>query len=133
MLESFHQEIRLIHVGCVALSGSLFAFRGVLRSADSAIANHEALRYSSYAIDTTLLIAAILLMTILHQYPFVNGWLTAKVVLLVAYVGLGTLALKRGRTRCIRIIAFAAALLTYALMIGIAVAHEPIGWLIRIR
>jgi uncharacterized membrane protein SirB2 len=133
MLESFYQEIRLVHIGCVALSGSLFAVRGALRCAEYAIANHRALRLGSYAIDTTLLVAAALLTTILHQYPFVNGWLTAKVVLLVPYVGFGTLALKRGRTRRIRIIAFAAALLIYIFMIGVAVAHQPIGWLIRFR
>jgi uncharacterized membrane protein SirB2 len=133
MLESFYLQIRLVHIVCVALSGSLFAVRGALRSAEYAIANHRALRLGSYMIDTALLVAAVVLTTILHQYPFVNGWLTAKVVLLVLYVGFGTLALKRGRTRRIRIIAFAAALLTYIFMIGVAVAHEPIGWLIRFR
>ena len=57
------------------------------------------LRYLSYTIDTVLLTAALMLATMLHQYPFVHGWLTAKVLLLVVYVVLGSYALKRGATR----------------------------------
>ena len=48
------------------------------------------LRYLSYTIDTVLLTAALMLATILHQYPFVHAWLTVKVLLLVVYVVLGS-------------------------------------------
>jgi uncharacterized membrane protein SirB2 len=47
----------------------------------------------------------------------------------VAYVVLGSLALKRGHTPRARTIAFVAALVTYAAMLGIARAHHPLGWL----
>ena len=93
----FYPEIKLVHVGAVIASGSLFAARGALMLARSPQANHAALRYLSYAIDTTLLTAALMLVTILHQYPFVQGWLTVKVLLLVVYVVLGSLALRRAR------------------------------------
>src|SRR3546814_9171598 len=71
------------------------------------------MRYLSYSIDTTLLTAALMLLTILPASMFANGWLTLKLVLLVVYVVLGTLALKRGKTRRVRAISFVAALLTY--------------------
>src|SRR3954462_1675333 len=71
----FYPEIKLVHVGAVIASGSLFALRGTLMLARSPLANHAALRYLSYAIDTTLLTAALMLVTILHQYPFVQAWL----------------------------------------------------------
>jgi hypothetical protein len=45
-----------------------------------------------------LLVAALTLTAIVRQYLFVHGWLTVKVVLLVVYVVLGSLALKRGKT-----------------------------------
>ena len=48
------------------------------------------LRYLSYTIDTVLLTAALMLATILHQYPFVHAWLTVKVLLLVVYIVLGS-------------------------------------------
>ena len=63
------------------------------------------LRYLPHAVDTVLLTTALMLTTVIHQYPFSTGWLTAKVVLLVAYIVLGSIALKRGRTRRIRIAA----------------------------
>ena len=90
--------------------------------------NHAALRGLSYAIDTTLLTAALMLVTILHQYPFVQAWLTAKVLLLVVYIVLGTLALKRGRTRGVQVACFFAALAVFAAIVGIARAHDPRGW-----
>src|SRR5690606_9376471 len=77
-------------------------------------------RYLSYAIDTVLLTAALMLATLLRQYPFVHAWLTVKVVLLVVYIGLGTFALKRGRTRRVRAVCFAAAVLVYLFIISVA-------------
>ena len=123
----FYPEIKLVHVGAVIASGSLFALRGTLMLARSALANHAALRYLSYAIDTTLLTAALMLVTILHQYPFVQGWLTVKVLLLVVYVVLGTLALKRGRTRRMQTTCFFAALAVFLLIASVARAHHPLG------
>ena len=74
-----------------------------------------------------LLTAALMLATILHQYPFVHGWLTMKVVLLVVYVVLGTFALKRGRTRKLRVVCWLAALAVYAFIISVARVHHPAG------
>ena len=124
----FYPQIKFVHVAAVILSGSLFALRGMLMLARSRWTNHAALRGLSYAIDTTLLTAALMLVTILHQYPFVQAWLTAKVLLLVVYVALGTLALKRGRTRGVQVACFFAALAVFAMIVGIARAHDPRGW-----
>ena len=129
MLASHYADIRLLHVACVALSGTLFTCRGVLRLCDSPVANTGALRWASYLIDTTLLAAAILLALILHQYPLVNGWLTMKTGLLVVYIALGVIALKRAHTRFGRAAALIAALLTYCSIIGVAITHHPSGWL----
>jgi uncharacterized membrane protein SirB2 len=96
-------------------------------------ANHRLLRYSSYVIDTTLLVAAILLTLILHQYPFTDAWLTTKFLLLVLYIVLGTFALKSACTLPGRAIAFLCALLTFAYIIGVAITHQPAGWLTLIR
>jgi uncharacterized membrane protein SirB2 len=133
MLVSHYAELRLLHIGCVALSGTLFTVRGLLRIGEHAIANHRALRMSSYVIDTILLSAAIPLTVILHQYPFVDAWLTAKTLLLVLYIALGIVALKRARTRSGRIGALVAALSTFGMMIGVAITHHPAGWLILLR
>jgi len=123
----FYPEIKLVHVGAVMASGALFTTRGALMLARSPLASHAALRYLSYAIDSTLLTAALMLVTLLHQYPFVDGWLTAKVLLLVVYIVLGSLALKRGRTRSMRAGCYFAALCVYLYIVSIARAHDPRG------
>src|SRR6187402_3909377 len=94
----FYPEIKWVHVAAVLASGVLFALRGTAMLAGARWYMAAPLRYLSYTVDTVLLTAALMLATILHQYPFVHGWLTAKVGLLIVYILLGSLALKRART-----------------------------------
>lgn len=128
----FYPQIKFVHILCVILSGSLFTLRGLLMLMRSRYTNHVALRMLSYAIDTTLLTAALMLITVLHQYPFVQAWLTVKVLLLVLYIVLGVLALRRGRTRKAQVTSFVAALLVYAFIISVALAHNPWGVFTRL-
>lgn len=126
----FYPQIKTVHIAAVACSGGLFLLRGLLvQSGKSRWGMAAPLRYLSYGIDTVLLTAALMLLTILPGAMFANGWLATKLVLLVAYVVLGTFALKRGRTPRARLAFFAAATLTYVVMFGIARAHHPFGWL----
>lgn len=129
MLASHFVAIRQVHIACVLLSGALFCLRGSLRIAHIGAANHRLLRLASYGIDTALLAAAVLLTIIVQQFPFVDAWLTAKVLLLGVYIVLGSVALRRARTRRASVLAFGGALLTYAWIIGVAVTHAPAGWL----
>jgi len=85
------------------------------------------LRYLPHAVDTVLLTTALMLTTVIHQFPFAVGWLTTKVVLLVVYIVLGSIALKRGRTKTVRVAAFVAALATVAYLVTVARAHHPLG------
>ena len=131
-LIAFYPQIKWVHIATVCASGSLFALRGALVQAGlPRWAMAAPVRYLSYTIDTTLLTAALMLLTILPGAMFANGWLTTKLVLVFVYVGLGTFALKRGRTPRIRTICFVAALLVFMTIIGIALAHHPLGWLLR--
>jgi len=130
-LLEFYPQIKFVHVLCVVLSGSLFALRGtVMLLAGPAPPNHAALRYLSYAIDTTLLTAALMLVTMLHQYPFVQAWLTVKVLLLGLYIVLGVYALRRGSTRAVRGACLLAALVVFACIAGVAHMHDPRGLLL---
>ncbi|HKR36414.1 MAG TPA: SirB2 family protein [Steroidobacteraceae bacterium] len=126
MLE-FYAQIKAVHIAAVMASGLLFLLRGAAVQFGAGWAMAAPLRYLSYSIDTVLLTAALMLATILHQYPFVHGWLTAKVLLLVCYVVLGSFALKRGRTRAVRTWCWIAALLVYLFIVSIARAHHPLG------
>ena len=123
----FYAEIKWVHIAAVLCSGALFALRGAVMLAGARWYMAAPLRYLSYTIDTVLLTAALMLATILHQYPFVHAWLTTKVVLLVVYVILGSYALKRGATRIVRVRAYFAALLVFGFIISVARAHDPRG------
>lgn len=123
----FYPQIKAVHIAAVMASGMLFLLRGAAVQLGAPWAMAAPLRYLSYSIDTVLLTAALMLATILHQYPFAHGWLTAKVLLLVCYVVLGSLALKRGRTPAMRTSCWIAALLVYLFIVSIARAHHPLG------
>ncbi len=126
MLE-FYPEIKLVHVTAAIVSGSLFLLRGTLVSWGSGWGMIAPVRYLSYSIDIVLLTAAILLLTVLPTDIYGNGWLWFKLTLLGSYIGLGTLALKRGRTATIRRGCFAAAIAVYACIYFIARTHDPLG------
>jgi uncharacterized membrane protein SirB2 len=126
MLE-YYPQIKLVHVLCVILSGSLFTVRGLLMLIGSSLSNHLALRLLSYTIDTTLLTAALMLVALLHQYPFVQSWLTVKVLLLPVYIVLGIFALHRGRSRASRAVCFFAALAVFVFLVSVARSHDPRG------
>lgn|SRR3546814_7437 len=126
----FYPQIKWVHIACVLASGLLFALRGLLTQFGyTGAAQWEPVRWLSYAIDTTLLTAALMLVSILPGALFANGWLTLKMVLLVSYVVLATLALKRARTPRARLAFYVAALATYVYMLGVARMHHPLGWL----
>lgn len=130
----FYAQIKWVHVAAVICSGVIFVLRGLLvQLGKSRIAMAAPVRYLSYSVDTVLLTAALMLLTILPAGMFGNGWLTIKIMLLFVYVGLGTMALRRARTPHGRATAYVAALLVYVTIIGIALAHHPLGWLAWLR
>jgi len=124
---SLYLPVKHVHVASVYLSFSLFLFRGALLWLDSRWLRHWTLRIIPHVVDTVLLTSALMLTTIIRQYPFANGWLTVKVVLLVVYIVLGSFALKRGRTRTVRAVAFVAAALTFLFIYSVACTHNPLG------
>lgn len=126
-MEAFYLEIRAVHIGAVILSGLLMLLRGVARNAFGATwVMAWPVRTLSYTIDTVLLTAALMLTTIIQQYPFVDSWLTMKVLLLVVYIMLGYNGL-RGRTPQVRWASLASAALVYGFIVTIARAHSPLG------
>lgn len=125
----FYPNIKLVHIAMAMASVALFALRGAGVVAGMRWPHATVLRWASYAIDTTLLTAALMMLTFLPGAMFANGWLAAKVTLLVVYVLLGVFALRRGRTQATRVACYIAALATFAMMYTIARAHHPLGFL----
>ena len=116
--------VKHIHVTCAALSISLFLLRGVLMLRHSAALQQRWLKITPHVVDTLLLASALTMVAWSAQYPFVQSWLTAKVLALLAYIVLGMIALKRGKTARIRLIAFIAALLVFAYIVAVALTKQ---------
>lgn len=123
-----YQCLRAVHIACVALSVAGFTLRGLLMLRDSRWLQHRLARVLPHLNDTVLLAAAIGLALMSGQYPFVAPWLTAKLAGLVLYIVLGTLALRPGRSKGPRTLAFAAALVTVAWVISVAISRDPAGF-----
>lgn len=123
-----YAALKHLHMTSVGLSILLFVLRGIWMFADSPRLQSRFARIVPHIVDTILLGSAIALMFVIHQYPFVNGWLTAKVFGLVLYILLGTIALKRGPTKVVRGLAFFAAVAVFVWIFMTARMHSP--WLI---
>lgn len=123
----FYPQIKLLHVAAVFASGGLFLLRGLAVQAGLRWGMVAPVRFLSYGIDILLLSAALMLVAVLPSAVFANGWLWVKLGLLIAYVALGSFALKRGRTPGVRSACFIAALLVFGTMYTIARAHDPLG------
>ena len=126
-MEALYLEIRAVHIGAVILSGLLMLLRGLARNGFGASwVMAWPVRALSYTIDTVLLTAALMLTTIIQQYPFVDGWLTMKVLLSVGYIMLGYRAL-RGQTAKVRWVSLVGAALVFGFIVTVARAHNPFG------
>lgn len=131
---SLYPDIWPIHVTAVILSGTIFLIRGVAIQTQARWPMTRPVRYLSYTVDTVLLAAGVTLVVILPHAMFANGWLNVKLVLVVVYILLGTLALKRARGIAWRRVCLVAALCIYATIIVIAWTHSPYGplvWLLH--
>ena len=121
--------LKQLHLTTIAVTLALFVLRGIWMMAAPARLQTRWVRILPHANDTLLLASGIALAVRLQQYPFVQGWLTAKFFALILYIVLGTYALKRGQTQGQRIAAWIAALLVFAYMVAVALTHSPAPFL----
>lgn len=121
--------LKHIHVTCAVISFALFFLRGIWSFNSSPIMRQRWVKIVPHAVDTLLLVSALALAFTIQQYPFVDGWLTAKFFGLVLYILLGTLALKYGKTKAVRVSAWLAALAVFAYIVLVAKQHNPLPFI----
>lgn len=112
--------LKHLHVTFAVLSLLGFSLRGFWMLKESPMLQKKPVRILPHINDTLLLLTAIMLAVLTGFYPFVTGWVTLKVILLVVYIVLGVFALKRGKTRQSRTVFFVAALATIIAIFAIA-------------
>lgn len=129
---STYYFILYTHITCAALSIILFTLRGIWMMTDSSLLQLRVVRILPHVIDTVLLLAAIALTFLINQFPIVSHWLTVKLVALIVYISLGMVALRLGKTKTQRIVAFFLALIVFSFIVSVAYYHHPLGILLLV-
>jgi uncharacterized membrane protein SirB2 len=122
--------LKHLHITFVVISITGFFLRGVWMLRDSPMLDRLWVRVVPHVNDTLLLAAATGLSIVQQQYPFVHGWVTAKVLGLLAYIGFGMFALRRGRSKAVRAGFWLASLASFAYIVSVALTRDPRGLLI---
>jgi uncharacterized membrane protein SirB2 len=117
--------LKHLHLTAVLVTSVLFTLRGIWMMIDSPQLQRRWVKIVPHVNDTILLFSALALTVVVHQYPFVNAWLTAKLAALVVYIGLGMIALRLGKTRFIKVLAWCGALLTLTYIVAVALTRNP--------
>ncbi len=116
-----------LHVGCAVLSIAGFLARGLLMLNDSPLLGRRLVRVAPHVVDTALLASALWLAWFLGASPLEQPWLAAKIAALFAYIGLGMVALRRGRSKGVRAAAFVAALAVALYIVAVAYSRDARG------
>ncbi|MCP1674961.1 putative membrane protein SirB2 [Natronocella acetinitrilica] len=117
--------VKHLHSTMALLTISLFLLRGVWMIAWPGMLQRRWVRIVPHVIDTVLLASAITMLVMISLNPLTQGWLMVKILGLVAYIVLGTIALRRGRTKPARIAAFVGALLVFFYIYAVAFSKQP--------
>lgn len=123
-----YTSLKILHLGSVLLSYSLFFLRGLWVLRASPVMQQRWVKIVPHLIDSVLLGSAIALAVLLGISPFVAPWLAAKIIALLLYIVLGSIALKRGKTRRMQLIAWLAAQAVFFYIALTALAHDPMPW-----
>jgi uncharacterized membrane protein SirB2 len=124
-LASFHPYLKLFHVTTVVITGSLFLLRFVWMLQGQLEQRGAWINTLPHYNDTLLFISGLAMASILGQLPMQAPWLTSKLFVLLAYILLGSLALRRGSQRWFRGMAGVAAISCYLYIIAIALSRDP--------
>lgn len=116
--------VKHLHMTTAVLSGLLFLVRGIWMLLESRMLTRRWTKVVPHMVDTVLLVSALTMVFWSGQYPFVQPWLTAKVVALVGYIGVGMVALKYGKTKTVRAGAFVVALLLFLYILKVALTRQ---------
>lgn len=122
ILKNFHMAF-----AGIAIVG--FLLRGYWHVTDSKLLQSRATRVLPHVSDALFLVTGIWLVLMLNLNALQYDWLLAKFAGLFAYIGLGMVAFRFGRTPGIRLVAFIAAVMSFAYIVGAALAKSPLSWL----
>lgn len=121
----YYLPVKNLHMAAVGLSIVFFIIRAYWSVTGSALLQRRPVRIVPHVVDSVLLVCGVILAVMIGP---AQPWILTKIVLLVAYIGVGTIAIKRGRTRTTRLVAAVAAVAIFFYIVGVAIRHDPASW-----
>jgi uncharacterized membrane protein SirB2 len=122
------EAVKTIHVTCVVLSFTGFFIRGIWMMQRSPNLKLRWVRITPHVVDTLLLGSAIMLAVQMYISPLEHSWLMTKIIALLVYIGIGTVALREGRSKQIRVSAWLLGLVTFMYIVSVAFTKSVMGW-----
>lgn len=123
---TWYNMIKVLHVILAVISIAGFVIRGMWMIQTSPMLDNPWIRIAPHINDTLLLATAIILVILTGLYPGPTMWINAKLLALVIYIVLGTIALKRGKTKTTRIMAFMGAISVFIYIVLVALSKDPL-------
>lgn len=120
--------VKYLHALAAIIAIAGFVVRGFWMISGSPKLELSITRVAPHVVDSLLLLSGIAMLVMLSLNPFTQAWLMAKFAGLAAYILLGTIAIKRGRTQEVRVLAFVGALSAFAYIVGAALSKSPASW-----
>jgi len=118
------ETVRMLHISCVLLALLLFVLRGWQVWRDKPITHVLWRRIIPDSVDTVLLLSGLIMMFMIGQYPFVAGWITLKLALVLVYIMLGFMAFRPDNSLRLRRRSWLSALVVFVAIVSIARLHD---------
>lgn len=118
--------IKHLHVTSAVLSILFFMVRAWWSVRESPLLQTRVVKIAPHIVDTVLLVCGVLLAAMIGP---AQPWILAKIIALVFYIGVGTVAIKRGKTPASRAVAAVFAVVIFVYIVGVAIRHNPMSWL----
>lgn len=117
-----------LHMSCAILSLILFIWRGTMMWIGRPLQKKMWRRTLPDGVDTLLLVTGITMAVLIGASPMADSWLAAKLIALLVYIGLGTVAFRFGRTMLVKRASFVAALAVFGYIVSVARTMQPWPW-----
>ena len=115
--------LRSIHLTLAYLTVLGFVVRGIWSMTGSAYLTQKWVKIFPHVIDTLLLVLGVAMAISLSISPL-EGWLAAKLVGLLAYIGFGVLTM-RASVNGLKLVGFVGALASVGYIFAVAFARNP--------
>lgn len=129
MLEHYFL-IKHLHMTTAIISIAFFIVRAWWSVREVALLQRRWVRILPHINDTLLLVLGVMLTIMLSMSPHQHPWLAAKLLGLIVYILLGTVAIKRGRTPLTRGLTAIAAIAVFLYVFGTAITKNPLFFLL---